>query len=160
MRGVQGRVVPIVTAAFCAVLPAVADAQEDERPPREFGVPPAPAAPARPQEFRFSFRYNVSYPRHIDRGNIATLSMASMDVVHFALQDAADDPFYFRLPKWGAAFAIDDPAAYDALARGDLPPRDAVILVKLPARSAAPRQGPTEGRCSRSDPAVPRQSRH
>lgn len=58
------------------------------------------------------------------------------------------------------AFAIDDPAAYDALARGDLPPRDAVILVKLPARSAAPRQGPTEGRCSRSDPAVPRQSRH
>lgn len=120
MRGIQGRVVPIVTAAFCAVLPAVADAQEDERPPREFGVPPAPAAPARPQEFRFSFRYNVSYPRHIDRGNIATLSMASMDVVHFALQDAADDPFYFRLPKWGAAFAIDSAIRYVAHEYGHL----------------------------------------
>jgi hypothetical protein len=38
--------------------------------------------------------------------------MAATDVVHWALQDAADDPFYFRIPKWGAAFAIDTAVRY------------------------------------------------
>lgn len=40
----------------------------------------------------------------------------------------------------GTMFAIDDPAAYEALSRSEIPPRDALILVKSPARSAAPRQ--------------------
>jgi hypothetical protein len=100
-------------AAFCAVFSGAAAAQQDdEKPLREFGIPPAPAGPPRPQEFRFSYRYNVAYPRHVDRDNLATLSMSSMDAVHLALQDEADDPIYLRIPKWGAAFAIDNAIRY------------------------------------------------
>lgn len=60
----------------------------------------------------------------------------------------------------GTTFAIDDPAAYEALARGSVPPRDALILVKLPSRSAVPRQESTSDTGSRPASAVPRQSRH
>ena len=95
-----------LVAALCLV--HVRGRNEDENPFRREFDPPADApAPPRPQEFRFSYRYNVSYPRHIERDNIASMSMASMDVIHLALQDAADDPFYFRIPKWGAAATVD-----------------------------------------------------
>ena len=57
-------------------------------------------------------------------------------------------------------FVIDDAAAYAALARGEVPPRDALILVKVPSRSAVPRQKPTRGTASGTAPAVRRQSRH
>jgi hypothetical protein len=43
----------------------------------------------------------------------------------------------------GTTFVIDDPGAYQALSRGEVPPRDALILVKLPSRSAVPRQEAT-----------------
>jgi transcriptional regulator with XRE-family HTH domain len=58
----------------------------------------------------------------------------------------------------GTTFAIDDPAAYDALARGEVPPRNALLLVKLPGRSADPRQDPTEETGLRTAPAAPRRS--
>ena len=60
----------------------------------------------------------------------------------------------------GTTFAIDDPAAYEALARGVVPPRNALILVKLPQpRSAVPRQDATHVPRSRRASAVLRQSR-
>ena len=93
--------------------PAVLQAQDEERPSREV-PPPAAAEPAppRPQQFNFTYRQNLSYPGHIDRENIASLSMASMDAIHLVLQDSADDAFYLRIPKWGAAFAIDSAVRY------------------------------------------------
>jgi len=61
----------------------------------------------------------------------------------------------------GTTFAIDDPAAYEALARGVVPPRNALILVKLPpARSAVPRQDATQPPSARRASAAPRQPRH
>lgn len=90
-----------------------AAAQDDQELPRPDTIPPpAAAVPPRPQELRLGYRFNLSYPGHIDRENIASLSMAATDLVHWALQDAADDPFYFRIPKWGAAFAIDTAVRY------------------------------------------------
>src|SRR4029453_13061711 len=90
-----------------------AAAQDDQELPRPDTIPPPPGAvPLRPQELRLGYRFNLSYPGHIDRENIASLSMAATDLVHWALQDAADDPFYLRIPKWGAAFAIDTAVRY------------------------------------------------
>jgi transcriptional regulator with XRE-family HTH domain len=43
-----------------------------------------------------------------------------------------------------ASYVIDDPAAYEALARGDVPPRSALILVKMPRprrRTSLPSHG-------------------
>jgi hypothetical protein len=109
-----------MAVAMACAIGATADAQQDEeKPPRDFRPAP-PAAPPRPQEFRFSFTYNLSYPRHIDRDNIASLTMASTDAVHLALQDAADDPWYFRVPKWGVAFGIDSAIRYVAHEYGHL----------------------------------------
>jgi hypothetical protein len=59
----------------------------------------------------------------------------------------------------GTTFAIDDPAAYEALARSEVPPRNALMLVKLPARSAVPRQEATPAPRRRCISAVPRQTR-
>ena len=116
MAGSTGRVVRSVLAGFCvgfcALWPCVVLAQDEDKPPRDFSPPPPPAAPLRPQELNLGYSFNVSHPGHIDRENIAAFSMASMDAIHLALQDAADDPFYLRLPKWGAAFAIDSAIRY------------------------------------------------
>ena len=114
------RVFSATVAAFCALAGVAAAAQQDEeKPPRETR-PAEPAAPPRPQEFRFSYSYNFSYPRHLDRDNIASLTMASTDAIHLALQDESDDPWYFRVPKWGVAFAIDSAIRYVAHEYGHL----------------------------------------
>jgi hypothetical protein len=106
-----------VVAGLCVAIgvmsPALLRAQDQEKlPPPETVPPEERPAPPRPQEINLSYRLNVSYPRHIDRENIAALSMTASDAVHFALQDGADDAWYLRLPKWGAAFAIDTAVRY------------------------------------------------
>jgi len=104
-----------IAAAGLAFLlaPALGRAQDEGLPGRDFPLPgaPAPSVP-RPQELRIAYRFNLSHPGHIERENIASLSMAATDAVHWALQDAGDDPFYFRIPKWGAALAIDTAVRY------------------------------------------------
>jgi len=45
-------------------------------------------------------------------------------------------------PLLGSIFAIDDPAAYESLARGAVPPRDALIFVRLTPRPAKGRLPP------------------
>jgi hypothetical protein len=55
----------------------------------------------------FGYQVNLSNPVHLDRENIADLAIAPMDLLHLGLQDSADDPFYFRIPKWGAAAVVD-----------------------------------------------------
>jgi len=116
VHGSEGRnrraAVAGLCAALCALFPAVLRAQDEEKFPREFPPRAEPPAPPRPQQFQLSYRLNVSYPGHIDRENIASLTMATSDAVHLALQDGADDPFYFRIPKWTAAFAIDTAIRY------------------------------------------------
>ena len=101
----------MITAALLAAF--VGWVQEQDLPGHEPGRPPGqlPAAP-RPQELRFSYRVNVTHPDHIERENISSLAMAASDLVHWALQDESDDPFYLRVPKWGAAFAIDTAIRY------------------------------------------------
>ena len=91
---------------------AKAQAQEQELPAPAERPPEERPAPPRPQEIDLSYRLNVSYPRHLDRENIASLTMSASDAVHLALQDGADDPFYLRIPKWGAAFTIDTAIRY------------------------------------------------
>lgn len=57
-------------------------------------------------------------------------------------------------------FAIDDPGAYDALARGQVPPRNALLLVRIGGRTAgglAPREGLTPARSENIARAVPRE---
>lgn len=119
MRGVRGKIGP-VAAALCAALcvPSIARTQDEDIVPREPGR--AAEAPPRPQQFKFSYRVNLAYPGHIGRENIASISMASMDMVHLALQDGADDPFYFRIPKWGVAFGVDTAIRYVAHEYGHL----------------------------------------
>jgi len=97
-------------AFLCAVRSASGQEQE---PPIPGPIPPEalPAEP-RPQELRFSYRLNLRYSGHIDRQNLASMSMAASDAVHWALQDNGDDPFYLRLPKWGAAFFVDTAVRY------------------------------------------------
>jgi hypothetical protein len=93
--------------------PAFLRAQDQEKLPPPETVPPAARdVPPRPQEIDLSYRLNLSYPRHIDRENIASLTMTASDAVHFALQDAAEDAWYLRVPKYGAAFAIDTAIRY------------------------------------------------
>jgi hypothetical protein len=53
-------------------------------------------------------------------------------------------------------FAVDDPAVCAALARGEVPQRDALILVKVSSRSAVPRHRNDGKRPATSFPAVPR----
>jgi hypothetical protein len=110
-----GRFVAGVTAAGLAFLvaPSYGWSQDEDLPGHEPVRPGEPAlVPSRPQELRIGYRLNVNHPDHIDRENIASLSMAASDVVHWALQDAADDPFYLRIPKWGAAYAVDISVRY------------------------------------------------
>ena len=117
MQGKEGRnrraAISCCCVVFCALWPAIGRAQqEDDKPPRDFPPPPPPPSALRPQEFTLGYRLNLSYPGHIDRENVASLSMASMDLLHLALQDNGEDPFYFRIPKWGAAYAIDSAIRY------------------------------------------------
>lgn len=109
MRGVEGKIVRAALLAVAVIFGADAVAtalQDDDRAPREF-PPPPPPEPPRPQTGHVAYRLNLSHPGHVDRENLASLSMASMDAVHLALQDSGDDPFYLRVPKWGGAFVID-----------------------------------------------------
>jgi hypothetical protein len=117
-----GRVLAVAVAAGAAFLfvPSSGWAQDDDLPGREPGRLLEPTIPPRSQEFRFSYRFNLNYPGHIDRENIATFSMAASDTLHLALQDDADDPFYLRIPKWGAAFAMDSAIRYVAHEYGHL----------------------------------------
>lgn len=109
-----------MVAALVALWSAASAGAQDEHPvPREPGRA-AEAPPPRPQQFRIGYRLNLSHPGHIDRENIAALAMASMDTVHLALQDEADDPFYLRIPKWGLAFGIDTAVRYVAHEYGHL----------------------------------------
>lgn len=111
----RGRVLAGVAAAALAFFlsPSIGRAQDDGLPGREPRLPdPLTPVPPRPQELRLSYRLNLSHPGHLERENIASLSMAASDAVHWALQDEADDPFYFRIPKWGAAFVIDTAVRY------------------------------------------------
>jgi len=103
----------VVAAGLALLFAASLGWTQDENPPRPETIPPeAVPVPPRPQELRLGYRLNVSFPHHIDRENIASLSMGASDLVHFALQDAADDPWYLRIPKWGGAFAVDTAIRY------------------------------------------------
>jgi transcriptional regulator with XRE-family HTH domain len=48
-------------------------------------------------------------------------------------------------PLLASAFVIDDRSAVEALVRGELPPRDALILVKVPPPGTAERPLPSHG---------------
>jgi hypothetical protein len=117
VHGLEGRnrgaaIAGLVLGLF-GILQAAANAQDEEKPRRDLPPPTeAPAAPPRPQQAQISYRLNVSYPGHVDRENISSLSMATMDAVHLAMQDGADDAWYLRIPKWGGAFAIDTAIRY------------------------------------------------
>jgi hypothetical protein len=106
-------VVAGLCVGLCGLFATALHAQDEERPRREFPPPAeAPPVPARPQQVHIGYRLNVSYPGHIDRENISSLSMAAMDAVHLAMQDGADDAFYLRIPKWGGAFVLDTAIRY------------------------------------------------
>jgi hypothetical protein len=105
--------------SLSAWLPAAARAQDEDKFPTPQDLPPpaeapspAPASPPRRQEFHVAYRLNVNYTGHIDRENIASLSMAASDAVHLALQDGPDDAWYWRLSKYGAAYAVDSAIRY------------------------------------------------
>lgn len=89
--------------------PACALAAQEEEQPRPDGISfPEPAPDGhRPQRVDLGYSYNVSHPAYLDRENIADLAIAPMDLIHLGLQDNAEDPFYFRIPKWGAAAVVD-----------------------------------------------------
>jgi hypothetical protein len=117
VHGLEGRnrgtVVAVLGAVIGLLSPALLRAQDQEKPAPPESIPPEERpVPPRPQNFNLSYRLNLSYPGHIDRENISSLTMATSDAIHLALQDGADDAFYLRIPKWGAAFAIDTAVRY------------------------------------------------
>jgi hypothetical protein len=120
VRGSAGRNGRAAIAGLCiaigllgsAALEAQDDDKDKDKPSRELPPPEGPPLPPRPQEINLSYRFNLSYPGHIDRENIASLTMTASDAIHFAMQDGADDQWYLRIPKWGAAFALDTAIRY------------------------------------------------